>query len=252
MKEVILAVSFGSTAPQGRAAIAGVERALAGAGLPLKRAYTSPTIRRLLARGGERVDSLEEALERCRAEGAQRVYLVPTHLIPGLEYESILRTARDWSDRLEVRVSRPLLSDTAGLRAMADILIRRCPALPAHRYLWMGHGTTHPANLIYPALGEVFRLLGREDMLVGTVEGWPDLDALLPLLGAGEGLTLCPLMLTAGEHARNDMAGEDAGSWRSRLTALGHPVTCDLTGLGELEEVQGLYRGRLEALLERG
>jgi sirohydrochlorin cobaltochelatase len=112
----------------------------------------------------------------------------------------------------------------------------------------MGHGTEHFANAVYPALQTALRLAGREDVLVGTVEGWPGLEDVVRQL-APEGprhIRLAPLMLVAGEHARSDMAGE----WKGRLEAAGHTVQCAFTGLGELPWVQEMYQERLTALLE--
>ena len=116
------------------------------------------------------------------------------------------------------------------------------------------HGTDHTANMVYPALQTVFHLSGRPDVLVGTVEGWPAFEDVLAQLKARNGkyVHLVPLMLVAGDHALNDMAGADTGSWKSRLEAEGFTVRATLRGLGLLPEVQTMYRIRLKEELDHG
>ena len=145
-------------------------------------------------------------------------------------------------------VGRPLLADTADLLRFAAGLAGMYPREEGGAVVLMGHGTEHFANAVYPALQTALRLAGREDVLVGTVEGWPGLEDVVRQL-APEGprhIRLAPLMLVAGEHARSDMAGE----WKGRLEAAGHTVQCAFTGLGELPWVQEMYQERLTALLK--
>ena len=117
-----------------------------------------------------------------------------------------------------------------------------------------GHGTGHAANLVYPALQTAFDLAGRRDVLVGTVEGWPAFPEVLRQLKerCGAGVHLVPLMLVAGDHALNDMAGGTPESWKSRLEAEGFSVRATLRGLGLLPEVQAMYRAHLETALRDG
>ena len=118
----------------------------------------------------------------------------------------------------------------------------------------IGHGTDHAADMTYSALQTVFRLLGRTDVLVGTVEGWPTFDEVLAQLRQrwGSSVHLVPLLLVAGDHARNDMAGSGPDSWRSRLEAEGYTVRVTLRGLGLLPAVRELYRAHLVRALEEG
>lgn len=125
------------------------------------------------------------------------------------------------------------------------------PPRDGESLILFGHGTDHFANAVYPALQTAFRLDGREDVLVGTVEGWPSYEDVSRQLGrGGRGqVHLVPLMLVAGDHAVHDMSGADADSWASRLTAEGYDVRCTVQGLGMLPAVQALYRAHLESAL---
>ena len=144
------------------------------------------------------------------------------------------------------------MGDTDMVRALAGVLMERWRRLLGQAVVLVGHGTAHPGNLVYPALQGVLSLAGRGDILVGTVEGWPGLEALLPVLErqGAERVILAPLLLTAGTHAREDIAGPGPESWKSRLEAAGLTVHPVLEGLGRLPQVQELYVRRLEQLLE--
>jgi sirohydrochlorin cobaltochelatase len=252
MKQALLVVSFGSSVAQARAgSIAAVEQALCDATpqLPFSRVYTSPTIRRILARQGVEVPNLAQALERLAADGVDCPVVLPTHLLPGIEYDKIKQTVGEYAPRFaQVRLGGPLISTPSDLRALADVLMARWPRQAQSSVLFMGHGTEHFADLIYPALQTMFTLAERDDLHVATVEGWPALEDLLPRLTT-KAVTLVPLMLTAGEHARVDMAGPQPDSWCSRLTAAGFAPTPVLEGLGELPQVRQLYADHLRALL---
>ena len=254
--EALLVVSFGTAAEEARQEeLGGVEEALRRRcpGLPFARAYTSPTIRRILAKRGTVVPSLEEALKEQRAAGIGRLYVLTTHLLPGYEYDAIAAAAEQFRPRFsDLRLSRPLLGDTDMVRALAQVVLDRWPEQPGRTIVLVGHGTAHPGNLVYPALQGMFRLAGREDVLVGTVEGWPGLEDLLPALRrrGTERVLLVPLLLTAGTHVREDLAGEEPDSWKSSLERAGYPVEVVLQGLGRLPQVQELYVRRLEQLLE--
>ena len=244
MKKALVITSFGTSVPEARAGITAVEEALADAvpGCLWVRAFTSPTIRRILAGRGEAVPSLPEALADLRNKGARRVVVQPTHLLYGLEYDKLKAGAEALSGGFEtLAVGRPLLADTGDIRRFARCLSRDCPAEAGGAVVFMGHGTEHFANAAYPALQTALRLEGREDVYIGTVEGWPGLADILRQLGGPRRVKLLPLMLVAGDHARNDMAG----TWKQALEEAGHTVSCSFTGLGELPWVQEMYRERL-------
>ena len=256
MKEALLTVSFGTAVEQARQAdICAVERAAAQAAphLPACQAYTSPTIRRILARRGMDIPGFVPALEQLAQEGIARVYVLPTHLLPGYEYDDLLEAAEQMRPQFQqLRMAPPLLGDTWGVRTLARILCDRFPRREGQAVVLMGHGTEHPGNLVYPALQGVLDWLGREDILIGTVEGWPQAEEVLEQLRRQgcRRVLLAPLMLVAGTHAVEDMAGPEPESWKNRLEAAGYEVSPLFEGLGRLPQVQEMYVHRLKALLE--
>ena len=241
MKQALLAVSFGTSVPRARQDIEAVERVLA-AGAPERafcRAYTSPTIRRILAERGEPVSGLPEALEALAAAGVEDVAVQPTHLLYGFEYDKLKADAAAFAGRFaRLALGRPLAADSESLRALAACMARRFGQPEGGALVLLGHGTEHFANMVYPAY-------------MGTVEGWPGFDEVLAQLkedGCGQAL-LVPFMLVAGDHALNDMAGDGPKSWKSRLEAAGVGVRCRMRGLGALPEVQALYGARLREIV---
>ena len=256
MKKAVVCVSFGTSVPAGRENITAVENVLRQAAQDRMfiSAFTSPTIRRILRERGETVYSPAEALEALRSRGVTEVLLQPTHILRGHEYDKLKREAAPWREKFDaLRVGRPLLSDTEDLRTLAAGLSAAYPQQNGETLVLFGHGTDHAADLVYPALQTAFRLAGRTDVLVGTVEGWPAFGDVLAQLRARSGKTvhLVPLMLVAGDHALNDMAGADPDSWKSRLEAEGFAVRASLRGLGVMPAVQAMYRAHLEEELRK-
>ena len=257
MKKAVVCVSFGTSVPAGRENITAVENVLRQSAHDrvFISAFTSGVIRRLLRERGEVVRSVAEALEELWEQDVTEVLVQPTHILCGHEYDKLKREAEPWRDRFEVlRIGRPLLTDTGDLQTLAAGLSAAYPARAGETLVLFGHGTDHTANMVYPALQTVFHLSGRPDVLVGTVEGWPAFEDVLAQLKARNGkyVHLVPLMLVAGDHALNDMAGADTGSWKSRLEAEGFTVRATLRGLGLLPEVQTMYRIRLKEELDHG
>ena len=243
--KALLAVSFGTSVPGAEAAIAHMENALRAA-FPertLRRAYTSRIICRKLAREGRPVPSPEEALEELAAAGVRDVLIQPTHLTPGDEYDKLCRIAEACRERFEIfRMSKPLISAPEDLLAVADAVLAHYPMQAGEALLLMGHGSGHIANMIYPALQTAFRFKGAENVFVGTVEGWPELPDCLAQLKRSpwNRVELAPLMLVAGDHALNDMAGDEPDSWKSRLEEEGYIVRCHLEGVGMWDEICAL------------
>ena len=232
MRRAIIAVSFGTTHRDAEErCIRPVEAALRGA-FPeweVRRAWTSRFICKKLRARGESIEDETEALARLRAEGVERIALAATHMIRGQEYERVERAANG------LPVSAPLLDSDADLRWMAGLL--GGIALEEGRTLLvMGHGTDHAANATYARL----RAALPDRVRLACVEGEYSLDASLPELEAlpDKRLALMPLMLVAGDHARNDLAGDGEDSWLSRLRALGFDATVRMQGLGALPAVQ--------------
>lgn len=250
MKQALIITSFGTSVPEARTSITAVEQALAAAapGYLWGRAFTSPTIRQILSQRGEYIPSLTEALEQLRQDGVERVVIQPTHLLYGKEYDKLSAEAAAMADCFSaLTVGRPLLSNSQDIQAFALALTKDHPAVENEAVVFMGHGTDHFANMAYPALQTALHLAGREDILIGTVEGWPGLEDLLRQLASGgpRRINLLPLMLVAGDHARTDMAVD----WKGRLEHAGHRVSCRFTGLGELPWVQAMYKERLTDIL---
>lgn len=252
MPKTLLCVSFGTSVPQARQSITAVENALHGAApdLTFVRAFTSPTIRRILQARGETVPSLPQALD---ALAGGEVIVQPTHFLYGQEYDTLRAQVEERRDRFALlKLGKPLLAGVEDLRALAVAIGEACPPVPGEALLFMGHGTEHFAGVVYPALQAIFHMMGRTDVYVATAEGWPALEDVLPQLrrgGYGKA-HLRALMLVAGDHACHDMAGDDPHSWKSRLEAEGLDVRCTLQGLGMLPAVQALYAAHLRELLE--
>ena len=222
--------------------------------LPAHRAYTSPTIRRILAKRGEQVPSPQEAMEQLAAQGVRTLYIQPTHLICGEEYHALSRQVAAKAALFErVVLGRPLLYDMEDCRRAAEALLEDFSPEEGEALVFMGHGTEHPANAVYPAIGYIFHLLGRRDVFVGTVEGWPQgEDVLAQVQKAGfRRVLLAPMMLVAGDHARNDMAGEE-DSWKALFEKAGLTVRCALRGMGEIPAVRQIYVDHCRKLLETG
>ena len=254
-QKALVCASFGTTVPTAAADIAGVEQALAAAapGWQLLRAYTSGMVRTALAGRGQPEDSVPEALARAAAAGCRRVLVQPTHFLWGVEYDKLKVQALaaapgfDW-----LRVGRPLLDDTRDLRALAGAIGALYPAEPGRAVVLMGHGSAHRANVVYPALQGIFELQSRPDIRVGTVEGWPGLAEVCAALARSRAsrVLLVPLMLVAGDHAQNDMAGPGPHSWRSVLAGQGYRVDWVRHGLGSEKAVQDLYAAHLRGVLQ--
>ncbi len=254
MKKAIVCVSFGTSVDAARESITAVEDALRRAAPEslVIRAFTSSIIRRILAKRGEDVPGVSEALGSLWTQGIREALVQPTHILYGYEYDKIKAEMAPWQERFDtLRIGRPLLADTADIQTLTEALSQAYPPREDEALILFGHGTDHFANAVYPALQTSFQLAGREDVLIGTVEGWPAYEEISRQLkpGGRKCVHLVPLMLVAGDHAMNDMAGEEADSWASRLAAEGYTVRCTVQGLGLLPAVQGMYCAHLESVL---
>ena len=253
MGQAVLVVSFGSSVESARVRqISAVEGAIRAA-VPQARSYTaftSPTIRRILRGQGISVFSLEEALDQMLRDGVTDGLVQPTHLLYGIEYEKIQAACRGYAGRFaSLRLGAPLLASTEDLRRLAAVISCEYPRTEGETLVLFGHGTEHFANVAYPALQTVFHLLGRDDILIGTVDGWPGYTDMRTQLRT-RAVRLVPLMLVAGEHALRDMAGQDQDSWKSRLERDGFAVRCVLQGLGAMPPIQELYQKHVLTLLK--
>lgn len=250
MKKAILAVSFGTTYHDTlKKTIAAIEADLAAAfpDRTLRRAFTSGMIiRRLKERDGLAIDNVTEALERLEAEGFEDVVLQSTHVMNGDERDKMVALAAPFVSRFQrLTIGTPLLTETEDYFAAARALLERLPQRREDTALvYMGHGTEHYANAVYALLEYVLHDLGRRDIHIGTVEGYPGFEEVCRRLEETQGVknvVLLPLMVVSGDHANNDLAGEEEDSWRSMLTERGYAVRCILEGLGENPDIRAIF-----------
>ena len=254
MNPAILVVSFGTTHLDTlRETIARTETDIADAfpDWSFYRAFTSGVVRRRLReQHGIAADSVEDALARIAADGVTRVVVQPTLLIPGEEYERLQASVYAAAGGLEVSMGRPLLSSDQDLREILSALRDAYPVEEDTVLLAMGHGTEHSANDLYERLARMMREQTGPLMRLCTVEGVPTFqDAVSELTALDRRRALIvPLMLVAGDHAKNDMAGDEPDSLRCQLESAGYETSCVLQGLGQMKAVRRMYIQRaLEA-----
>ena len=258
-KKGLLIVSFGTSHRDAlEAAIAAVEREAAAA-FPDRvpaRAFTSGMIRRKLSKEGTEIFDVPGALAALRAEGVEDLLVLPTHLIPGEEYEKLLGFLAEAEGFAALRVAGPLMRSLEDVDGVLSALSAAVERQEGEALVLMGHGSADKpsANEIYVRLEESFHRLGWTRAFVGTVEGTPDLEDVLGKLSGGDraagpaggstgeaATTLAPLMIVAGEHAVKDMAGEDPDSWMNRMKAAGYTVEAVKKGLGAYEGVRRMF-----------
>lgn len=249
-KKAILAVSFGTSHWDTlEKNIAAIERDLAAAypDWEVRRAFTSGMIlRKLRQRDGVEIDDTAQALARLHREGFDTVVVQPTHVMNGEEYHKLLAQAEPYRARFaRMSFGRPLLTAAEDYAALGRALMEALPAQRADTaVLYMGHGSEHQANSAYALMEYAFHDLGRKDVVIGTVEGYPGFGEALRRLKERpqvRRVELRPLMTVAGDHAKNDLAGDEEDSWRRRLEAEGYETVCVLTGLGEHPAVRALF-----------
>lgn len=244
MNKAILVVSFGTTHLDTlEKTICAVERDIQNAnpGVPCYRAFTSNTIRkRLASQAGLTVDSVAEAFARMAADGITQVELKPTLLLPGEEYDKLRADAISAAGDMVVSIGLPLLWDDLSIQKMVAILKEAYPMPEDTILLAMGHGTSHTADVMYKRLRKAMNEAGME---LCTVEGAIDFEAAKEALLAQDKrkVHLIPLLLVAGDHSKNDMAGDEPDSLKSILTEAGFEVSFSLKGLGEIEGIRKMY-----------
>lgn len=249
MKQAILVVSFGTSYLDTlEKNIQAIEQEIAQA-LPdfcCRRAFTSGVImKKLRQRDGMEIDNVAEALTRLVQDQFTRVVIQPTHIMNGEEYDKLCRLAAPFQSQLALTIGTPLLTSVEDYLETARALMASVaePA-PDEALVFMGHGTPHFANAAYALMEYVLHDLGWEHAYVATVEGYPELQHVMTKLQAQpqiKRVRLHPFMVVAGDHAKNDMAGDDPDSWRSQLEAEGYEVSCVLQGLGEYAPIRRLF-----------
>ncbi|MBE5838663.1 sirohydrochlorin cobaltochelatase [Butyrivibrio sp.] len=266
----ILVVSFGTSFNDSRVEdIGGIEKAIAAANpdYSVRRAFTAQIIiNHIQARDGEKIDNVDQALTRAVDNGVKNLVIQPTHLMHGAEYDELVETVNKYADSFEtVKISEPLLGEVGAdativnedkqtvakeitnaalLDAGFESLEKAADEQTA--FVFMGHGTSHAAKVTYSQMQTQMKELGYKNVFIGTVEGEPEETSCENVIAAVQeaGYTkviLRPLMVVAGDHANNDMAGDDEDSWKSMFEAAGLLVDCQIAGLGRIENVEALY-----------
>lgn len=213
------------------------------------RAFTSGMIIRKLKRtGGPVIDTVEEALKRMASDGIEEVIVQPTHIINGIENDRMMEDLMENMGLFhKIRVGKPLLSSVDDYKKSIHAVMAETELRDGEMLVLMGHGTDHHANSAYPTLEYTFHAMGYNQVLVGTVESFPELKNVMAKLKISDPkkVALMPFMLVAGDHARNDMAGEE-DSWKSELEEEGYDVRVIMKGLGELSGIRKIFAGHIE------
>ena len=278
----LLVVSFGTSFNDSRAMdIKGIEDALQEAfpDWSVRRAFTAQIIiNHIQARDGEKIDNVEQALERAVANGVKTLVVQPTHLMHGAEYDELMGVLAGYEDKIEtIVVAEPLLGEVgsdatvinADKQAVAQYVVATTVTENGYEsleaaeadgvaYVFMGHGTSHNAKVTYSQMQTQMNELGYKNVFIGTVEGEPEETACENIIAAVadagyKSVVLRPLMVVAGDHANNDMADvEDPESWISMFNASGKfdGVAADIAGLGRIPEVQALYVAHTQAAMD--
>ena len=275
----LLVVSFGTSFNDSRVAdIKGIEDALqeANPDWSVRRAFTAQIIiNHIQARDGEKIDNMTQALDRAVANGVKNLVVQPTHLMHGAEYDEMCEALEQYKDKFEsVAIAEPMLgevgSDATVINADKEAVAKAITAaavadsgfesLDAAKdagtaFVFMGHGTAHVAKVTYSQMQAQMQQLGYENVFIGTVEGEPEetsCEAVIEAVKAAgyTNVILRPLMVVAGDHANNDMAGSEDDSWKTMFEAAGFTVDCQIAGLGEIADVQALYVAHTKAAIE--
>lgn len=255
----LLVVSFGTSFNDSRRlTIGAVESALEKAfpEYAVRRGFTSQIIIDHVAkRDGEIIDNMQEALDRAVDNGVKTLVVQPTHLMNGLEYEEMSKAIAQYSDAFEkISIGQPLLTSDEDFQAVAKAITEATANYDDGEtaIVFMGHGTEAESNGVYAKMQQVLTDGGYANYYVGTVEATPSLDDVLEAVkqGSYKRVVLRPLMVVAGDHANNDMAGDDDDSWKTTFEKEGYEVVCEVEGLGALEAVQQLYVEHAQAAVD--
>ena len=277
----LLVVSFGTSFNDSRAEdVKGIEDALAAAypDWSVRRAFTAQIIiNHVQARDNEVIDNMQQALDRAVANGVKNLVVQPTHLMHGAEYDEMIEAIDGYKDKFEsVAIAEPMLGEVgddatvinddkkAVAQAITDEACKvagfddmKAAADAGTAFVFMGHGTSHTANVTYDQMQAQMDDLGFTNAFIGTVEGEPEDTACDKVIEkvkeAGfKNVILRPLMVVAGDHANNDMAGDDEDSWKSQFVASGDfdSVDCQIEGLGRIAAVEDLYVAHTKAAID--
>ena len=246
----LLVVSFGTSFNDSRRlTIGGIEAAIEEA-IPeysVRRGFTAQIIiDHVERRDGIHIDNVTEALDRAVANGVKTLVVQPTHLMHGIEYDELCATLAGYAENFEkVVVGEPLLTSDEDFDRVADIMFDLLADYDDGQtaLVYMGHGTEHESNKVYAQMQEILAAKGAENYYIGTVEAEPSLEDVMAAI-KDKGYTrvvLRDMMVVCGDHANNDMAGDEEDSWKSILTEAGYEVVPVLEGLGQVPEIQQIY-----------
>lgn len=258
MKKGILIVSFGTSYPDTRrTTIDAIESAIRAAypETPIYCAWTSKMIiRKLSETTGEKIWTVDEALKQMTADGITHVYIQPTHVTNGIENDRMKEDALALgSSFADIAFGDPLVTSTDDMQDLVHIVADSFYNLEDDEaLLLMGHGSGHHANAVYAALDYMFKEMGHPHIHVGTVESYPTFENALNLLKKQnvKKIHLAPLMIVAGDHVHNDMAGDQDDSWANMCKNAGYEVICHLKGLGEYSAVQNIFIKHLKRIID--
>ena len=242
----------------------------------MRRAFTAQIIiNHVQARDGEKIDNMQQAMDRAVENGVKNLVVQPTHLMHGAEYDEMMEMIDTYRDKFEsVAVAEPLLGEVGSdatiinqdkedvAKAVTAAAVKEAgydsldaAAADKTAFVFMGHGTSHTAKISYSQMQTTMQTLGYDNVFIGTVEGEPEETACENVIEAVKAagytkVVLRPLMVVAGDHANNDMAGADDDSWKTMFEAAGFTVNCQISGLGRIADVQALYVAHTKAAID--
>lgn len=258
-KKAILVVSFGTSYNDTRAVtIEAIENDITEAfpEFDVRRAFTSQIIiDKLEERDGLEIDNVNEALDRLVADGVGTLVVQPTHVMNGYEYDDIVATVEEYKDNfVNLQIGSNMLATDEDYPTVIDAFTAECTEydVDGTAIVLMGHGTEHEANATYATLQEKLTEAGYDRYFVGTVEATPTLEDVMSLVAesGAEKVVLMPFMIVAGDHANNDMAGDEEGSWKTAFKSEGYDVECVLKGLGEYAGVREVVVAHTQAAVD--
>lgn len=258
-EDELLVISFGTSFNDNRRlTIGAIEETLEKAfpDWSVRRGFTAQIIvDHVQRRDGEVIDNVGQALDRAVENGVKRLVIQPTHLMDGLEYNDVVNEVAQYADAFEaLAIGAPLLTSDEDFQIVAKTMAEATQQYDDGRtaICFMGHGTEAASNAIYTKMQQVMTDAGYANCFIGTVEASPTLDDVLAMVQAGsyERVVLQPMMIVSGDHANNDMAGDDEDTWKSAFEAAGYEVECVLKGLGEYREIQDLLAAHAQAAMD--
>ena len=255
----LLVVSFGTSYNDSRRlTIGAIEQAMEDAfpDYSVRRAFTSQIIiDHVKSRDGEVIDNVTEALDRAVDNGVKNLVIQPTHLMDGLEYNDVVNEVAQYADAFDsITVGAPLLTSDEDFQIVAQAMVDATAYYDDGKtaICFMGHGTEAASNAVYAQMQQILTDGGYTNYFVGTVEASPTVEDILELVQSGsyERVVLRPMMIVAGDHANNDMAGDEEDSWKAVFEAAGYDVECVVEGLGQLTAVQNLLVAHAQAAMD--